>query len=235
MHDQQPLPYTAGRHTDPRIAERVHAALGDSHSILHVSGGNGTYEPEGRAVVVAESDALRPFEDDSFDAAMACLTVERWQDPLAVLREMRRVTTGPVVILAQDLPHLAAWQRDYFAPLIEIDRERMPTPAEMAPALGRRTRIDMIRTPIDCQDGFIDSFWARPEALLDPEVRAALSVWSLAGPEIEAELVARLRADIESGTWYEAHGHLRSHPDYDGALRLIVSDPLNLGDAPRRI
>ena len=32
-----------------------------------------------------------PFEDQSFDAAMAFATVHHWRDPIAGLREMRRV------------------------------------------------------------------------------------------------------------------------------------------------
>lgn len=239
---RDPLPYRAGRHADPRIAARVHAALGDAHSVLHVSAGTGIYEPEGRALVAVEADerlrAARPeasapvinaqpdrlpFEDDSFDASMSCLAADRWEDPFAVLREMRRVTTGPVVVLTFDFPHLVAWQKDYFAPLVALERAATPTPAEMAPALGRRTRIDALRTPIDCEDGFMDAYWARPEAFLDDAVRAAQPVWAQAGAATTEPIIDRLRADLGSGHWYGQHGHLRSHPDFDGALRLVVA------------
>ena len=133
------------------------------------------------------------------------------------------VTSGPVVILTFDLAHLVAWQRDYLAPVISIERRRQPTIAEIAAVLGRRTRIDALRTPADCEDGFLDAYWSRPEALLDPRVRATQSAWSLISRESEDEVVDRLRTDLASGAWDEDHGYLRHHRDHDGALRLIVS------------
>src|SRR3954469_21707466 len=82
--------YTATRRTDPRIAARIWAALGDARSVLNVGAGAGSYEPADRYVVAVEpagvmppqpsspavrasADAL-PFHDQSFDAAMAVLS-----------------------------------------------------------------------------------------------------------------------------------------------------------------
>lgn len=215
--------YNVGRHTDARIAAKVHAALGDASTVLNVGAGGGIYEPDGRSLTTVESSATLPFGDDEFDAAMACATLHHWDDPAVGLRELRRVARGPVVILTFDLAHLVAWQRDYLAPLIEIERRRHLTPAEIAAVLGRRTRIDALRTPTDCEDGFLDAYWSRPEALLDPRVRATQSAWSLISDETEREIVERLRADLASGVWAADHGYLRSHKDHDGALRLIVA------------
>jgi SAM-dependent methyltransferase len=47
--------------------------------------------PPGAAPRVAATAGSLPFKDQSFDAAMAFSTVHHWQDPLAGLREMRRV------------------------------------------------------------------------------------------------------------------------------------------------
>ena len=79
-------------------------------------------------------------------------------------------------------------------------------------------------TPADCVDGFFECFWNRPEALLDPEVRAAQSLWGLLEPAREEEIVAGLRAELESGEWDRKHGALRRQRGYDGALRLIISE-----------
>lgn len=234
--------YNVGRHSDPRIADKVHAALGDAGSVLNVRAGTTAYEPTDRVVtavapaadatgqdpaasvpVLAARPEALPFADDEFEAAMACLALHHWDDPIAGLRELRRVTSGPVVILTFDLAHLVAWQRDYLAPVISIERRRQPTIAEIAAVLGRRTRIDALRTPADCEDGFLDAYWSRPEALLDPRVRATQSAWSLISRESEDEVVDRLRTDLASGAWDEDHGYLRHHRDHDGALRLIVS------------
>jgi len=75
-------------------------------TVLNVGAGTGSHEPPGRDVTAVEPSApMRaqrpaaaatcvaavaeslPFEDQSFDAAMAVSTVHHWQDPIAGLRE----------------------------------------------------------------------------------------------------------------------------------------------------
>lgn len=46
--------------------------------------------PAGAAPCVAAAAESLPFEDQSFDAAMALSTVDHWQDPIAGLRERTR-------------------------------------------------------------------------------------------------------------------------------------------------
>ncbi len=60
---------------------------------------------------------------------------------------------------------------------------------------------------------------------LDPKVRRASSVWHLMAPEEIERGLAALRADLESGAWDERHGHLRTAPELDVGLRLIVANP----------
>ncbi|MEU5951786.1 class I SAM-dependent methyltransferase [Streptomyces sp. NPDC047525] len=43
-----------------------------------------------------------PFADGQFDAAMTLFSVHQWSDVEAGLREMRRVTRGPVAVLTCD-------------------------------------------------------------------------------------------------------------------------------------
>jgi ABC-type branched-subunit amino acid transport system ATPase component len=61
--------------------------------------------------VAAAAESL-PFEDQSFDAAMAFSTVHHWQDPIAGLREMRRVARRVVdeVLTRTGLESLAMQQ-----------------------------------------------------------------------------------------------------------------------------
>src|SRR5262249_9128992 len=113
--------YALRRRPDPRIAALVHEALGDARTVLNVGAGAGSYEPTDRHVVAVEpSQAMRaqrphhlapaidataerlPFDDDSFDAAMAMITIHQWSDLDAGLRELRRVSRGPVVVLTFD-------------------------------------------------------------------------------------------------------------------------------------
>jgi hypothetical protein len=105
-----------------------------------------------------------------------------------------------------------------------IERPRFRTTREVAAALGGETRIERIPTPADCSDGFFEAFWNRPEALLDPEVRASQSLWALLGPGVEERIVKRLRTALESGTWDAEYGQLREQRSFDGALRLVISE-----------
>src|ERR687892_2489055 len=116
LYDTIGATYTATRRTEPRIAARVWAALGDARTVLNVGAGTGSYEPADRDVTAVEPSAVMraqrprgaarcvaataerlPFPDQSFDAAMAFSTVHHWHDPIAGLREMRRVARRVVV------------------------------------------------------------------------------------------------------------------------------------------
>jgi ubiquinone/menaquinone biosynthesis C-methylase UbiE len=236
--------YAQQRRTDPRIAARIHAALCDARSVVNVGAGTGSYEPADRDVVAVEPSATMraqrppdaapvidakaealPFEDDSFDAAMACITIHHWNPIATGLAELRRVARGPVVVLTLELDDLPAWQRDHFATGLEIERPRFPAIADVAAWLGGRTRVERIPTPADCLDGFFEAYWNRPEAILDPTVRASQSMWALLAPGVEQRIVTRLTEDLRSGTWDAEHGHLRAMDAFDGAMRLVISEP----------
>lgn len=243
-YDEHGRGYARGRRADPRIEARVHAALGNAETVANVGAGAGSYEPRDRWVLAVEPSATMrgqrpasaapaidaqaealPFDDDSVDAAMACVTIHHWQPREAGLAEMRRIARGPVVVLTFDLDRMPPWQLDYLGAGVAVERPRFGPIAEVAAALGGRTRIEPIRTPADCEDGFFEAFWNRPEALLDPEVRASQSMWQLLDEGVEERIVARLGADLESGLWDERHGHLREMDSFEGSLRLVVSEP----------
>jgi SAM-dependent methyltransferase len=226
--------YARLRRTDPRLAAHVHAALGDARTVLNVGAGAGSYEPEDRYVVAVEpSAAMRaqrpagrpsvdavaealPFDDASFDAAMAMITVHQWSDLERGLAELRRVARGPVVILTFDPDAmLDFWLADYVPEVFEAERPRMPTLS----ALGGEASA--LPIPLDCVDGFIEAYYGRPEAFLDPEVRAAQSAWEKTGVDVGPGLT-RLAEDLRSGAWDARYGDLRRQPEYIGSLRLIT-------------
>ena len=242
-YEQRGHGYARNRRTDPRIAERIRAALGGARTVLNVGAGPGSYEPADRWVLAVEpSAAMRaqrpadaapaldaraealPFDDDSFDAAMACVTIHHWQPPADGLRELRRVARGPVVVLTFELEALPAWQQEFLREGLVIERPRFPAVTDVAGWLGGRTRVERIPTPADCQDGFFEAFWNRPEALLDPQIRASQSMWTLLAEGVEEQIVERLRTALESGAWDAEHGHLRTQESFDGALRLVISE-----------
>lgn len=243
-YDEHGRTYREHRRSDPRIAARIHAALGEAEMVLNVGAGAGSYEPDDRWVLAVEPSATMrgqrpagaapaiaaraealPLDDDAVDAAMACITIHHWEPPEAGLAEMRRVARGPVVVFTFDLDCLPAWQSEFLAEVLEPDRARFPAVAEIEAALGGRTRVERIPTPRECRDGFIEAFWARPERLLDPSVRACQSLWPLVDDEVEQGIVGRLAAALDSGSWDADHGHLREQEEFTGSLRLVISEP----------
>jgi SAM-dependent methyltransferase len=248
-YEQRGRGYAMRRRPDPRIAARVHAALGDARTVLNVGAGAGSYEPADRWVLAVEPSATMraqrppdaapaidaraealPLDDDAVDAAMACITVHHWRPPQAGLAELRRVARGPVVVLTLDIDAMPAWQLQHLREGLDLERPRFPTPADVAAALGGRARIETIPTPADCADGFIEAFWNRPEELLRPEVRHAQSMWAILGDGVEDRMVARLAEALRSGAWDREYGHLRDASSFEGSLRLVVSEP----DGPQR-
>jgi hypothetical protein len=235
--------YIVRRQPDPRIAAIVHAALGDARTVINVGAGAGSYEPADRHVVAVEpSAAMRaqrpphlapaldataerlPFDDNSFDAAMAMITIHQWSDVDGGLRELRRVSRGPVAILtfdAEALPDL--WLNEYVPEVIATERARFPTIDHVATVLGGEIEVIAVPIPIDCTDGFGEAYYARPEAFLEPDVRAAQSGWVLTDPDAITRGITKLADDLTSGRWDERHGHLCSQPERVGAVRLIVA------------
>jgi SAM-dependent methyltransferase len=212
--------------------------------VLNVGAGTGSYEPRDRWVLAVEPSATMreqrprgaapcvnahaealPFDDDSFDAAMACVTIHHWQPAQAGLLELRRVARGPVVVFTFDLEHLPAWQREFLAECVAVESPRFPAIDEITSTLGGRTRVETVPVPGDCEDGFFEAFWRRPEKLLDPSIRSSQSVWALLDPGVEDRIVARLATALDSGAWDDEYGHLRKLDAFDGSLRIVVSEP----------
>ncbi|MGC3993918.1 MAG: methyltransferase domain-containing protein [Propionicimonas sp.] len=237
--------YAGRRRPDPRIAALVHAALGDARTVVNVGAGAGSYEPADRDVVAVEPSAQMraqrphgsapvvdataenlPFPDGAFEAAMATVTIHQWRDPAAGLRELRRVSSGPVVVLTFDPAAVPEWWLDEYVPeLFAAEAARYPTIDAVCTALGGVTSVARVLIPLDCTDGFTEAFYGRPEAFLDPAVRAAQSAWNFADPPTIAAGLDRLAADLASGAWDARHGHLRSQPWFHGAVRLVVAVP----------
>jgi SAM-dependent methyltransferase len=243
LYDTIGAAYTVTRRTEPRIAAQVWAALGDARTVLNVGAGTGSYEPSDRHVTAVEPSAVMraqrpagaapcvaatadslPFEDQSFDAAMAFATVHHWPDPIAGLRELRRVARRVVVFTHETSS--AGWlrrfwlTRDYLPEVAELVAGR-PSLAELARAIGARAEPVLI--PWDCADGFFEAYWRRPEAYLDENVRRGVSVWAKVGPDAEQRAVRRLHADLAAGRWAERNRDLADLDAAELGLRLLIA------------
>ncbi|MFC7381737.1 class I SAM-dependent methyltransferase [Sphaerisporangium rhizosphaerae] len=243
LYDTIGATYTATRRTEPRIAAQIWAALGDARTILNVGAGTGSYEPPDRHVLAVEPSALMrsqrpadaapclvgsaenlPFDDQSFDAAMAVASIHHWQDPIAGLREMRRVARR-VVVFTHDTSdtgwlHRFWLTRDYLPEVANLLVGR-PSITELADAIG--ARIEPVPIPWDCADGFFEAYWRRPEAYLDENVRRGMSVWTTVGPDAEQRAVRNLRADLTSGRWPERNQALLNLEEAELGLRLLIA------------
>ena len=137
--------------------------------------------PAGAAPCVAATAESLPFDDQSFDAAMAFATIHHWQDPIAGLREMRRVA-GRVVVFTKDFtdPDLFWLNRDYLPEFADLLIGR-PSLTDEARAIGARAEPVLI--PWDCADGFYEAYWRRSAAYLDVHVRRGMSIWARVGRE----------------------------------------------------
>jgi SAM-dependent methyltransferase len=241
LYDTIGATYTATRCTEPRIAAQLWFALGDARTVLNVGAGTGSYEPPDRDVTAVEpSPVMRaqrragaarcvaataerlPFEDGSFDAAMAFATVHHWPDPVAGLREMRRVARRVVVFTCDTTEE--SWRRRFWLTrdyLPEVAASCVGLATELAEAIG--ARLEPVLVPWDCADGFFEAYWRRPEAYLDEDVRRGISVWTKVGPEAEQRAVRSLRADVASGRWAERNRDLLDLDVAELGLRLLIA------------
>ena len=234
--------YARRRQPDPRIADRIDRVLGDARTVVNVGAGAGSYEPKDRRVIAVEPSPVMiaqrpagaapvtravgeslPFADDTFDVALAVLTVHHWTDPACGLAELRRVATRQVV-LTWDPDALAAFwfTRDYLPEAEDLDRgfaDFDTTTAVLSPA-----RVETVTVPKDCRDGFYAAYWQRPEAYLDPSVRASISGFSIIDDEITKRALERLAADLESGAWHRRNAALLDVDELDVGYRLVVAE-----------
>jgi SAM-dependent methyltransferase len=248
LYDEIGSSYTTERRTEPRIAHRIWAALGDARTVLNVGAGTGSYEPVGFDVTAVEPSAVMraqrpfgaapciaavaealPFPDQSFDAAMAVLSDHHWRDPISGLQEMRRVARRVVVLQWDESWLRRFWLvRDYLPEVVELAAAELGL-AERARVLG--ARLELVPIPWDCVDGFFHAHWRRPMAYLQERVRRGTSVWARVGPPAEGRAVDKLRADLESGRWRARNAALLELDQIDLGARLLIAEQLD--PAPR--
>jgi SAM-dependent methyltransferase len=175
-------------------------------------------------VVQALAEAL-PFADGAFESALAVFTVHHWSDLARGLSEVRRVARRRAVVLTWDQD---VWEsfwliRDYLPCIRDLDRPRAIPIRDLVSTLGGG-RVLAVPIPHDCVDGFHGAFWRRPEAYLDPRVRAGISTYALMSAADRDRGLRALAADLERGSWREQHGELLGLNELDLGYRLVVAE-----------
>jgi SAM-dependent methyltransferase len=164
-----------------------------------------------------------PFPTASFDASMATLTVHHWGDLRRSLGEMRRVSRRQVVFTWDPHHEDQLWLHSEYLPEMAIfERSRFPPLAQVVDLLGAH-RVVPFAIPHDFSDGFQHAFWRRPEAFLDPSVRAASSMFAVLTPMSVEHSLERLRADLASGIWAQRHGDLLARNVFDYGFRIVIA------------
>ena len=231
--------YSDLRKPDARIERVIGRALGSAQTVLNVGAGAGSYEPADRHVTAIEPSAemIRqrgastapvvqgraedlPFGDKTFDGSMAVLTVHHWSDQEKGLKEMRRVTRGPVVVLTYDPSFRGFWLADYIPELVTLDEAQMPRMTDYQAWLGP-VEISAVPIPHDCTDGFLCAYWRRPAAYLDPRLRAAMSLFWAVGDVSEG--LRHLARDLDSGAWARRYSELLDLEACDFGYRLVTT------------
>jgi SAM-dependent methyltransferase len=239
-YDRIGVGYAAVRRPDPRLAAMIAGAIGDAETIVNVGAGTGSYEPPDRAVVAVEPSSVMlaqhrgtrrvqgtaehlPFDDATFDVAMAVLTVHHWDDLNRGLAELRRVSRRQVVFTWDPAHRPLLWiVADYVPAIGVMETARFAFVPRIVAALGAHT-VSTFEIPHDFTDGFQAAFWRRPEMYLDPAVRSASSTFaSLPRDKVEPG-IERLRRDLESGNWHRTYGDLLLREKVDYGYRLIVA------------
>ncbi|MFJ3667039.1 class I SAM-dependent methyltransferase [Streptomyces sp. NPDC090106] len=235
--------YAGTRRPDPRIAARIHRALADAATVVNVGAGTGSYEPAGTvwavepsAVMIAQrppgsAPALRagaeaiPLPDDSADAAMALLTVHHWDDLERGIDELRRVARRRIVVLTFDpaVSHRFWLLDEYLPEAASFDAAQAVTIDRLVSLLGG-ARVETVPVPHDCTDGFLAAYWRRPEAYLDPRVRAGISLFAQIDDSVVRPGLDRLRDDLSTGRWHHRHADLLDRDTMDAGYRLLVGE-----------
>ncbi|MBE1486701.1 class I SAM-dependent methyltransferase [Plantactinospora soyae] len=243
VYDSIGTTYSGTRQPDPRVAAQIVAALGAARTVVNVGAGTGSYEPpqtvlavEPSAVMIAQrpvgsapvvqavAESI-PIEDDYADAAMALLTVHHWTDLEAGIAELRRIARRRIVVLTWDQAVTRRfWLLSEYLPEAAAFDDTRAVPVDRLAALLGNARVEQVPVPHDCTDGFGVAYWRRPEAYLDPAVRAGMSMLAQLGDEVLRSGLERLAADLSSGRWHERHADLLELDVFDGGYRLVVAD-----------
>lgn len=153
---------------------------------------------------------------------LAVLTVHHWPDWRHGLAELRRVAPVRVVLAYDTSWHTDFWfVREYVPEIAELELSR-PSSDDIASELDAQT-VTSLPLPWNFTDGVFPAYWRRPAAYLDPRIRQACSALAQTDSQAVERGVRRLRRDLESGDWDEAHQDLLKMSEWDAGFRLIES------------
>jgi ubiquinone/menaquinone biosynthesis C-methylase UbiE len=169
-----------------------------------------------------------PLPDRSVDAAICILALHHFSDLEAALREMHRVVKeGAIAFFTFDSKAKQDfWLDDYFPFLWEYDESSF-FPLDYIISFIQTTfkrKVDIYSFPLppDLTDLFLAAGWQRPEIYLNFEIRAGMSAFALADPQLVEVGVKQLQADLTSGKWQAKYGKFMELAEFDAGYRFLV-------------
>lgn len=156
------------------------------------------------------------------------LTTHHWTDAAAGLAELRRVSARQVVVTWAPDVTARFWLVADYLPEIAAHEAKLATLAAVVAGLPGAV-VSTLPVPADTTDGVLGAYWARPEAYLDPAVRAGVSSLSLLPASLVDRAMARLAADLDSGAWHDRYGGLLGRAEADLGYRLVVAGGAHRG------
>jgi SAM-dependent methyltransferase len=258
LYDRIGSSYASTRVADPRIVDHLDMllALPAGSAVADIGAGTGMYTnalaARGYRMIAVEPSAVMrnqaiahpnvqwlessaegiPLADRSVDGVLSTLAVHHFRDLSEAVKEMIRITCGPVLLFTFD-PVLRPdfWLYDYFPLLREEALRQYPSAERIRNELQVHgcESIQVVEFPLprDLRDRFTAAGWGEPESYLDPEVRANMSPFRLMPEALVEEGVSRLRDVLKSGVWDAKYGHLRSHPELSVGYVFIRADALS--------
>jgi SAM-dependent methyltransferase len=167
-----------------------------------------------------------PLADNSVDAVISILTIHHFSNLEKSFQEMHRlVRNGAIVLLTFDI-RLAQkiWLYDYF-PFLWQDALGFLPLNELANLIqastGRHIETIPFLLPSDLSDLFAAAAWKRPKLYLQQEVRAGISSFALADPNLVKQGVKLLAADLSSGEWDAKYADIENLTEIDVGYRFI--------------
>ena len=140
------------------------------------------------------------------------------------LRELQRIAPRQVVLTWDPVAMSAEsyWLTRDYVPEASGEDSGFAALPEIVAGL-EEARVESVPIPHDCRDGFFRAYWRRPEAYLDPDVRASISALALVDDAVLEPGLERLRADLATGRWRERNAELLDLDAIDIGYRLVIA------------
>lgn len=151
--------------------------------------------------------------------------MHHWSDVAAGVAEMRRIARQRLVFFTwwpeQDA---SFWLLSEYLPEAARVDAVMAEPIRVLARLLQGAEIRPVPIPHDCADGFAAAYWRRPEAYLDPSVRAGISLLAKTGDEALRAGLSCLADDLRTGRWHDNHADLLRLDSLDVGYRLVIAE-----------